>query len=486
MSSVTAPAPLTAADTLPLEETSPVARPPTASSRLVSLDIFRGATIAMMLLVNNPGGDPVYGPLDHAPWNGWTPTDFVFPFFLFIMGVAVPFSLRKRGQTESKGELFLHVLARGLSLFVLGELCIALPLRPFWHAAVMLTAIRAIVTALVLAGIVAVLYPWKSKRVALLVPVVTAVGLLALAFAMHFVQAGAESAGWSGKGDSPSGVLNPDVMRIPGILQRIGICYAVAASLALVASWHVLVLASLVVMAVYSWLMLHVNYPSLTHPGQMVHGLLGEEDNLARFVDTRVFGKHAYRPYPDSEGLISTLPAIATAIFGVLAGRWLRSDRTAVERCAGLLAAGVAVACVGSFMGESFIPVNKHLWTPSFAVFCSGMAMLGLGAVFYAADVLGHRWWGLPLRVYGMNAILAFVLASVVTRVLLIVQWHSAEGGKLVSLHGYLAKQAARIGPHVPVGDAAMNGSLAFAVGYVLFILLILSVFYRLKIYLKV
>jgi predicted acyltransferase len=310
---------------------------------------------------------------------------------------------------------------------------------------------------------------------------------LAILFAIHLINHHALAAGWvAHEKDLGGGILNPDTLRIPGVLQRIGLCYIAAASLALIASWHVLILAIIALLAGYSWLMLKVPYPSISQHGQMVHGLLGEHDNLARYIDTRVLGRHVYGEYPDPEGILSTLPAIATALLGILAGIWLRTGRPAVDRCAGLLTLGVFVACIGGLLDATLMPINKRLWSPSYAVFCAGLGMLGLGAVFYIADVLRYRRWALPFTVYGMNAITAFVLSGIVGRLILLNHVTDPKNGEVVAVKTFLADRAALLGQHVAIGNAANNGSLVYALGYVLFFLILMSIFYRLKIFLKV
>ena len=186
-----------------------------------------------MLLVNNPGPGGSYWPLDHAEWNGWTPTDMIFPFFVFIMGVAIPFSFVKRRATESRGSLFLHVLARGISLFLLGEFCYSIPAMPREAPVPILSLVRIAACVFLGIGFVLLLFPWKSKKLSLLIPPIVAIVYLAVLFGIHFfnrylLNNGAVPASYS----FGTGLFNPDHLRIPGVLQRIAICYTVAGSLA--------------------------------------------------------------------------------------------------------------------------------------------------------------------------------------------------------------------------------------------------------------
>ncbi len=491
----------------PVPEINPATPPAAASAppkagRLDSLDVFRGIAIAGMLLVNNPGSwGHVYSPLDHAEWNGWTPTDLVFPFFLFIMGVAIPFSFAKRRATESKKDLFLHVLARGLSLFLLGEFGYAVPGIPGAVAggSFLLTLAHVLGVVLLVVGFIALLYPWKSKRKSVLIPPIMAVAFVAVLLIIqlinhHALASGVVPADYSFGG----GIFDPYHLRIPGVLQRIGVCYVVAASIYLLCpAWPVLVTAAVVLMAIYSVLMLKTPYPSLANPSQMVHGLLGQEDNLARYVDTTVLGTrmhptflgdHAYAPYPDSEGIISTLPAIGTALLGILVGLWLRTGRPLAERCSGLLAAGVLTALLGWVLSSALMPVNKHLWTPSFTVFCAGLGMLGLGTCFYVIDVRNLRWPFVPLKAYGMNAITAFVLAGILGRLSLNIRWHADPDhpDKLVALKTFMADHAARLATPFHFGDPANNASVAYALCYVVAFGIVMYVLYKCRIFLKV
>jgi predicted acyltransferase len=131
-----------------------------------------------------------------------------------------------------------------------------------------------------------------------------------------------------------------------------------------------------------------------------------------------VFGKHVYSAYPDPEGLLSTLPAITTTLIGLLVGRALRSDKPIAKRCAQMLIAGVALAATGVTIGWVGIPINKQIWTPSYAVLSAGLACLGLGAMFYAIDVRGRRRPAVPLVALGTNAILIFLLSGAISRLM--------------------------------------------------------------------
>ena len=227
--------------------------------------------------------------------------------------------------------------------------------------------------------------------------------------------------------------------------------------------------------------MLGVSYPSLIEPGQMVHGRLDKEDNLARYVDVNVFGPHNYRSYPDPEGLLSTLPAISTGLLGLLAGMWLKSGRAASSRCAGLCVFGVLGVLFGAILSHFLMPINKQIWTPSYVLFAAGLALLGLSILFYLCDILLIRRPFTPFVWYGMNAITAFVLSGIVARLLSLIQINSTE-----SLGGFISAHIAHLGQQITLGDPMKNGSLAFALAFVLFFGVVMAILYRCKIFLKV
>jgi predicted acyltransferase len=487
------------------------------AQRLTSLDVFRGVTIAGMLLVNNPGKGKAYAPLEHAPWHGWTPTDLIFPFFLFIVGVAIPFSNAKRAAAApvKRGAMLRRVWVRALALFLLGALLtgfaysgVALTLgqRPagvslFTLGAEMpdgygvLATLRAIAWAFAGVAIIALLIPYRSTRwqtwVPLAVALIFALLVGAVAVANHY----AWGHGLPVDANLGAGIFRPDRYRIPGVLQRIAICYGVAATLALFMGWRGLLITLVVLLALYSVLMLRVPFPGREN------GALTKEANLARWIDETVFDRyttsadgtrnyawrHTYASYPDPEGLPSTLPAIGTVLLGILCGLWLRSPRPAVDRGAGLLALGVPVTILGAILGETLMPINKQIWTPSFVVFCGGLAMLGLGATFWLVDVQGRRRWAWPFVVYGMNAIAAFVAAGLLVRIGLVIKIARGDGKPPQSLVTIAQDFAADLVHHLPPAfDTPQSTSLAYALLVVLVVFVPIAVLYACRIFIKV
>jgi predicted acyltransferase len=488
-----------------------VEREPVKAKRLVSLDVFRGITIAAMLIVNNPGDwGHKYAPLEHAEWHGWTPTDLIFPFFLFIVGVAIPFSFAKRKLTESKGEMLAHVWARALSLVLLGLLLHSLPsngidpLRP--PGFTWLGILRVATFVIIPLGFIALLFPWRSKRISLLTPPIVAIVLLALGFAIHYATRSATAAGLPESVNLGGGIVYPSKLRLPGVLQRIGVCYGIAASIALLAGWRSVLLSFLIFCGAYSALMLKA--PFHDH----VVGSLTKEDNLERRIDETVFdrtatsdsgqrivkAKHTYGEYPDPEGLLSTLPAIGSVLLGILVGYpLLATNRTNAEKCAKLLANGVVITILGVLLSWWLMPINKKIWTPSFTVFTAGMGMLTLGAVFYSVDVRGRRGWAWPFKVFGMNAIAAFILAGLIGRVATMVKVNDPSTGKTVAaltfFKQHLNDSVHRAGawwshtlPQLPPLDTPNNVSLAYAIAFVFSVFLVLLAMYACRIFLKV
>ena len=487
-------------------EVAPVV--PIKAARLTSLDAFRGLTIAAMILVNNLA-DPKYAPLEHAEWHGWTFTDLIFPFFLFIVGVAMPFSFARRSATteQTRGQLLGRVWLRALSLWMLGQLLFAFPMpmtadAPAGFYGVKL--MRLLCFFIVWGGIIALLFPWKSKRLQVIVPIATAVGFYLLMFTMHFVRARATAAGWPEK-TFGGGIFNPDFLRIPGVLQRIGLVYGVAGTIAIIAGWRIVIACILLLFALYSALMLYAPYGP-----EHKHGRLDFDDNLARYVDEKVFDRytmneagkreytqrHAYTHYPDNEGLLSTIPAIATSLLGLLVGLWLRTTRTPVERAAGLLAMGWPVAVMGVLLGWWLMPINKILWTPSYVLFTAGLAMLSLGFLFWVIDVHGYRKWSIPAVIFGMNAIAAYCAASIVPKMMNLIHVTQPDGETL-GLYRHLqhlyvvgveraCNTITNLGPHMPVIATPMNMTLFTALFLVLVIWLLMTLMYLSRIFLKV
>lgn len=375
--------------------------------RLLSLDAFRGATIAAMLLVNNPGSwGAIYPPLEHAKWHGWTFTDTIFPSFLWIVGVSLTLSTARRVEDGAdRAALFRHIVQRAGIIFGLGLLLAAFPF-----------------------------------------------GLLP---AHHF---------------------SLQTLRLPGVLQRIALCYLVAGAIFLRTGWRGQGAWAAGLLLGY-WALLEC----VPVPGYGA-GVLEPTGNLAWWIDSHILAGHTWSGAPapgfDPEGLLSTLPAIATVLAGTLAGHWLRGARAGGRTSLGLIVAGLALWALGAWWGRVF-PINKNLWTSSYTVLMAGWASLWFGVFHWAIDVRGWRRWALPFTVYGMNALAMFVLAGLVGRLLGLVQWSTAAGAR-VSLKGWLYETC--FAPFLRPPDA----SLAFALGFVLVFLALAWAMWRRRWFIKV
>ena len=397
-----------------------------APVRLPSLDAFRGLTVAAMLLVNNPGSrTDVYAPLRHAAWNGWTPTDLVFPFFLFIVGVTTHLSLSARtARGDDASAVRRQVLRRGATIFALGLL---LNWIPFYQSG----------------AIAGHAHPSFGDRLL-------------------------------------ERLLD---LRAMGVLQRIGLAYVAAAALTWRASAR-RVAATVIVLLVGYWMAMTL----LPVPGELGTGaaLLGAPGHTMAAWADRVtldwtrwgLGNHLRDGGAfDPEGVLSTLPAIATTMLGVLAGRWLGTHAPVAGRLRALSAAGLAALAIGAAWGLAF-PINKNLWTSSYVLFTAGAAALVLCAVAWLMDVRGWRTWARPLVVYGSNPMVAFIGSEVLATVLHSTIKVKVDGHRIAATEWIYRAFATGLPPRA--------ASLAYALAFVLVWYAVLLELHRRKIYFKV
>ncbi len=389
----------------------------------MSLDAFRGLTVAGMLLVNDPGSwESIYPPLEHAPWHSWTPTDLVFPFFLFIVGITTYISLsglRSRGASEQ--DVILRILRRGLLIVLFGLLLNAFPF--YWWGRT--------------PGLVD---PTMWQRV--------------LWRAQH--------------------------LRFAGVLQRIGVVY-IATALLTVRTTRKRTIGIIAAILLGYWCVMTL----IPVPGTGTIGAftLGQPDQtLAAWSDRLLLGPNhiwSISKTWDPEGPLSTLPAIATALLGVLAGEWLlKKERSLVERVAGLFAVGSVGTLAGSLWSWVF-PINKNLWTSSYVVFTAGMACIGLATCLWLIDLKGYRRWAKPFVIYGVNPLIAFLGSGIMARCvdsLIKVNY----GGHRVSLHqaSFEMMSVGWLSPRFL--------SLIWGLGFVALWLAMLTLLYRRNLILKV
>jgi predicted acyltransferase len=358
-------------------------------TRVLSLDALRGATIALMVLVNTPGdGNHVFTPLEHAEWHGWTLADTVFPTFVWIVGLSLTLSLGKKlDRGEPRAAILRQVVRRAAIIFALGVFLYLVPNFDF------------------------------------------------------------------------------STMRILGVLQRIAICFFAASAIYLWTTWRGQITWTIFFLAAFWMIMFYAPTPGFG-PGR-----LDIPGNFAHYVDRVVLGVHNYQSTKtwDPEGIVSTLPAIATALLGVLAGHIFQNKRPLSERTTWLFLAGNALLTMGVFL-DQWLPINKHIWTTSFALFMAGIDYILFAACLWLIDrdAREHRW-AKPLIILGSNAI-AIYLASELIETLL-----STTGAKAWVFGHFFA-------PFAPIKVA----SVLYAIVYVLLMYAIAWFLYRRRLFLKV
>lgn len=407
----------------------PQSAEPNIRERLLSLDVFRGLTVAGMLLVNDPGTwSAIYPPLKHAEWHGWTPTDLIFPFFLFIVGITTQLSISaRRARGDDERAIRRQILRRGALIFLFGFLINGFPF-----------------------------FTWGA------VP-----GLSDPSFLERVVD---RLQNW----------------RVMGVLQRIALAYMVSALIATRARVRTQVVVTAALLFVYWFVMTVLPVPGTNGtPGALLlgHGattMAGYWDRMLLDWSRFGLGNHLWIGSLtwDPEGVLSTTGAVCTALLGNLAGRWIGERRPLIDRIGGLFAAGAIAMMVGLMWHWSF-PINKSLWTGSYVIFTAGMACVTLATIMWLVDVQNWRWWVKPFVIYGVNPMVAFVGSAVMARLIysiITVNYH----GQRVSLESaiYQSVFASWLSP--------LNASLAFALTFVALWFGILTVLYRRNIVFKV
>lgn len=359
--------------------------------RIISVDIFRGLTIALMILVNTPGTwSAVYPPLLHAEWHGYTPTDLVFPFFLFIVGTSIVFAYRNKQAGPA--------------------------------------AIRKIsIRSLKLIGL----------------------GIFLGAFSLDF----------------PFFVPFEEI-RFPGVLQRIGVVFFITALLFLYTNWKVLLGVSISVLLGY-WI-----WMGFIPLDGVAPTLERAANNWANYIDLQVFGTHMYKEDYDPEGLLSTLPAVVTAILGVFTGLLLSSKKQGKLKW--MIVMGIALLLLGSLWHMVF-PINKALWSSSFVLVTAGWANLVLALIYYLTDIRGIQF-GSIFKYAGANAITVYFLSSFFTKLFYLIDMGNGQ-----SLHEWLFRNI-----YVYEGVSMKFSSLMYGLTVVSFYLLLGLYMYRKKIFIKV
>jgi predicted acyltransferase len=364
----------------------------------MSLDVFRGATIVSMLLVNNLGAKAIVHPtLRHAAWHGWTFADTIFPCFLWIMGVAMTFSLASRlAQGKDRGKLLLHALRRAALIFALGLLLNGFP------------------------------------------------------------------------------SFNLSTIRLSGTLQRIAVCYLAATLIFLYTSFRGRALWTGSLLLAYALVMKYVPVPGYGP------GVLEPEANFAHFVDRLFLSGHMWHVTKtwDPAGIVSTLPAIASTLFGVLAGHLLRSEMSAEAKTSWLFATG-HVLCWAGLALSLWLPINKNLWTSSYALLMAGIASNVFAFCYWMIDVQGYKHWAYPFAFYGMNAITVYVLAGLTAKSLLLIRV-PAEDGSTMTLRRWIMES------YQFLVESSDGAALLFGLSFIVLFFLVSYTMYRMRWFVKV
>ncbi|MGR3811112.1 acyltransferase family protein [Jiulongibacter sp. NS-SX5] len=408
--------------------------------RLISVDVFRGLTVMLMTLVNNPGDwGNVYPPLLHASWHGCTPTDLVFPFFLFIVGVTTVLASPADGSKPDITKIFI----RALRIFGLGlYLNFFSKIQLFGLEGYALLAVRLLITAVV----VYLLLTKYEKRLQL----ISAVAVVGLMFFLAY------------------GFEHFQNVRIPGVLQRIAIVYLIVSLLYRSLSLKMIAFIGLVLLLGYwaAMMLIPVN-------GEL--GNLEANENVAAMIDRVFLSGHMWSQSKtwDPEGLFSTLPAIGTGILGLFAGLIISGRLLKDKKWRTLLYAGFALVLFG-YLWHQVFPINKALWTSTFVLFTAGLACVSLVLIQFIAEKTKGEQWATPFLIFGVNPMLVFFFSGIIPRVL-----SSIKVGDQ-GLQGYIYDHVLGF-----ISDPKLH-SLSWALFYLVFWSLILLWFWRKKIYVKV
>jgi predicted acyltransferase len=367
--------------------------------RLLSLDIFRGFTMAAMILVNDPGDwAHIYPPLEHSVWNGCTPTDLIFPSFLFMAGVSIVYAMQsKKADTSGHTKLLLHAFRRMVTLIIISWL-----IQFFYH-------------------------PSLSH------------------------------------------------LRFPGVLQRIAVVYFIATALYLKVSQKSLDWIFGCCLVGYYIIMVFIPTPD-GHPAN-----LDPETNFGAWLDRTVFtSNHLWASSKtwDPEGLLGVIPSVATGLFGMRVGTWLkRADRDSNTKAVWLFVYGI-LAIVAGMLWDLFFPINKALWTSSFVLYAGGISTVSLALAYWFIDVLGHKKMFWPFLVFGTNSISAYILADIVPGLINFLKFN--HNGKEMKGMQYFYETL--FAPHF----SPVNASVVDALAFVLLIWLLMYPLYIKKIIIKV
>jgi len=440
--------------------------------------------------VNNPGTwSHIYDPLEHAAWHGLTPTDWIFPFFLFIVGIAIPIALGKRVKEGVTGKVYWKIVSRSAMIFALG---LSMSVTPFFQfgASDAPDSLKMLVwLAMTAALFFALLRNWK---ITIILSALSIVGIVGLNLAGYNLV-----------------TYNFATMRIPGVLQRIAVCYLVVSLIFLHTNWKQQLGIATALLLGY-WLLV----TQIAVPGCEITTIDDKACNLAAWLDRTILTEnHIWRSAKvyDPEGILSTLPAIATTISGVLTGLWLRSDPPALaggtqasgdatargtsgvdlataytspahaggsDKVAGLFFFGTVLLAIG-YIWNNYFPMNKSLWTGSYVLVTSGIALLTLAACYWLIDIKGYKAWAKPFVIFGVNALPLFVFSGIMARMLGAYRVTGADA-QPVALQKWIFDNI-----YLSIAQP-IDASLMYAISFILVWLFLMWLLYRRKLFLKV
>lgn len=419
--------------------------------RLISLDVFRGLTILLMTIVNNPGDwGNVYPPLLHAEWHGCTLTDLVFPFFVFIMGVAVPLAMPEKKHDSTT---FNKILVRSLRMFCLGIFFnFFSKIQLFGLEGIQLLIGRLAIT---IAVGYALMGNFSSK-----VKNILALSILIIYLFLAY-----------------SGIEAYHDVRLPGVLQRIAIVYFVVSLLYLKTNQKTQIITGAILLLGYWSVMTLIPVPGIGAAN------LEKGTNLAAWVDSILLEGHMYRGTVtwDPEGILSTLPSIVNGIIGLLIGQILLREIAKTQKAKKMALIGVALIIAGLVWNMVF-PINKSIWTSSYVLYTTGLATTFLSILYYIIDIADYKKGFKPFLIWGVNPMIVFFTSQIIPQALVMIEFQNPHNpGEKINLLTYLYSFWI-----APFFSNPMAASFAGALVYVCIWTFILWIFYRNKLIFKV
>jgi len=419
--------------------------------RLISLDVFRGLTILLMTIVNNPGDwGNVYPPLLHAHWNGCTPTDLVFPFFIFIMGVAVPLAMPEKAYDETT---FNKILIRSLRMFCLGIFFNFFgKIQLFGLDGIPLLIGRLVITFAVGYALMGS-FSTRLKNI-------FAFGILAIYLILAY-----------------GGFENYQDVRLPGVLQRIAVVYFVVSLLYLKTSRKTQIITGATLLLGYWAVMTLIPVPGFGEAN------LERGTNLAAWVDSIFLKGHMYHETNtwDPEGILSTLPSIVNGIIGLFIGQILLFNVTKIQKAQRMGMIGTSLIFFG-LMWDLVFPINKSIWTSSYVLYTTGLATVCLTVLYYIIDIKEYKKAFKLFVIWGVNPMIVFFASQIIPQALVLIRFkHPSLSGEQINLLDYLYRFGI-----APFFSNPMTASLAGALTYVAIWTFILWIFYRNKLIFKV